>query len=437
MADNTTLPGTGEVYAAKERGGSVKYQRVLISADDSGSIDGFGRWRTANPTTIFDSKLTKIDDAPLLWDESLESGSGITASTPTADLPYVDFTSTLNTAAKFTRQTFRRFNYQPGKSQLALITGVLDLSGGGTGVERRIGIFDDDNGLFFYDNAGTYGVAIRSSVTGSAVDTTVAQASWNIDTMDGGNDAANPSGYTVDFTKTQIFVIDFQWLGIGRIRFGLEMPDGAIYYVHEYASVNTTATVWASTPNFPVRYQMITTGSSPVSTMRCICSTIISEGGTDDIGVIHYESTEGAAVTSSVENTIYAVMGIRLKSTHLGTAVKLINASVQIQTASEYIEWMLIWNPTVASTFTYSDHANSSVQTAKGATANTVTNGHKVAGGFAQSGKDGGLSTTELSNALMLGADIAGVVDELVLCFRPIGGVSAADVEGAITWREL
>jgi len=45
-----------------------------------------------------------------------------------------------------------RFNYQPGKSQEILMTGILDRSGGGTGVQRRVGCFDDDNGLFFEDD---------------------------------------------------------------------------------------------------------------------------------------------------------------------------------------------------------------------------------------------------------------------------------------------
>ena len=122
---------------------------------NTAAFDAFGRLRVASPETLFDSKLLSLDDAPLFWDEQLESGSGITASTPTADKPYIDYASTLNTAGVFTRQTFRRFNYQPGKGQKVQMTGVLRLTGGGTGVERRIGLFDDNNGLFFADNEGT------------------------------------------------------------------------------------------------------------------------------------------------------------------------------------------------------------------------------------------------------------------------------------------
>ena len=57
----------------------------------------------------------------------------------------------------------------------------------GVGITRGIGMFDDDNGLFFRDNAGTLQVVCRTSASGSAVDVSVDQADWNIDTMAGGS----------------------------------------------------------------------------------------------------------------------------------------------------------------------------------------------------------------------------------------------------------
>jgi len=45
------------------------YQRALFQADEGPSVDAFGRWRTSEPTTIFDSKLL-YDAQPLLWDDA-------------------------------------------------------------------------------------------------------------------------------------------------------------------------------------------------------------------------------------------------------------------------------------------------------------------------------------------------------------------------------
>lgn len=407
-----------------------RFDDVNIKHQDSGDVDAFARLRVSNPSTIFDSKQI-FDNQPLFWDEELESGAGIT-SAHSSDTASTVITSTLNTAGVFTRQTFMRFNYQPGKSQQVMMTGILDRSGGGTGVERRIGLFDDDNGLFFEDNAGTIGVTRRTNVTGTPVDNTVAQASWNVDAMDG----TGPSKVTVDWTKFQIFFFDFEWLGAGRVRMCLVI-EGKLIPVHFFFASNVLDKVYMSTPNLPLRYQMITTGSSPVSTIESGCSTVASEGGNQQTGILRYKSTSGTHVDANVENTIYAIIGIRLKSTHLGATISIESISIDEHVGTKKYEWLLIFNPTVAGTFTYGAETNSAIETATGATANTVTGGTVITGGLASTDKFGGLTLSSvIPNALRLGADISNNVDEIVLCVRPIGGDTNLDIEGAITWRE-
>ncbi len=423
-----------EGFAHRENGGE-KLQRVLVGSDDGPSVDAFGRFRVSQPFTIFDSKLLHASNQPLFWDEVLTGTMAI--SGPTLDNPYIDWTSTDATAGTRTRQTFRRFNYQPGKSQLVLMSAVLELASGvKTGCIRQIGLFDSDNGAFFESNAGIINIVTRSKDSGSVVDSSVAQTSWNLDTMDGGNDPNNPSNVILDITKSQIFVIDFQWLSAGRVRFGFEI-DGSIVYVHETEVANTGIIPWSSTPNLPLRYAITTTTDSGVCSMRVICSSVVAEGGSDDIGIVRHKSTAGAAITTAVENTLYAVIGIRLKANFIGTTVKMLRMAMQTQTNSEFIEWAMLFNPTVAGTFAYGDLANSAVQTALGVTANTVTGGDELAGGYLESGKDGGSDRGVMPSALVLGSAIDGTLDTIVLCARPIGGVAAVDVEGSMTWREL
>lgn len=406
-----------------------RVNRSDITIANSPAVDAFGRLRVSAPTTLFDSKLLAGDDAPLFWDEQLESGGGITASTPTAAKPYIDFASTLNTAGVFTRQTFRRFNYQPGKPQLILMTGVLELSGGGTGVECRIGYFDDNNGAFFEADASTIGVTTRSNDSGTPVDTTVTQANWSFDKMDG----TGPSAHVVDWTKAQIFVIDFQWLSVGRVRFFLEI-DGDIHLLHEAESANVSAIPWTSTPNLPLRYQLITTSSSPASKMRCICSAVISEGGADEPGLTHSHATT-AHVNANTADTLYALLGIRLKVAQVGCTVEPVAISVLSETNDDF-EWLLIHNATVAGTFTFSDHANSCVQEATGNTdnpsTNTVTGGTIITRGF---GSQSSSVTLPLHDSLELGVAIDGTtLDTLTLVVRPLG--ANADIQGALTWQE-
>ena len=404
-------------------------RNVDITAQDTMSIDAFGRWRVSEPYTVFDSKQI-FDDQPLFWDDQEVSGSG-TTSTHSPALARTQMLVAANTAGKRVRQTFMRFNYQPGKSQLVLLTSRL--SGIPSGITASVGMFDDDNGIFFSVIDGVMNAVIRSSTSGSAVDTAVAQTSWNKDTMDGNG----PSGVTIDPTKCQITFIDFEWLGVGRVRMGFVI-DGLFIVAHEFLHANSVTEVYMSTPNLPLRYSIENDGTAAETTLDHICSSVMSEGGIQDTGRLLRISTAGAAMTATSDNTIYAVVGIRLKAANLGASIDIVKAAIQIQTPSESGEWTLRLNPTVAGTFTYSDVTNSSIQSAFGATANTVTGGNIVGGGFA-AGVDKSKADLDqqIDNAIRLGSTIAGVPDEMVLCWMPNAGTASHDIEGSITIREL
>jgi len=203
---------------------------VGLTLADSQATDPFGRIRVSNPHTIFDSKQL-YDKNPLFWSESTTNASGNALSShSTTDASvsmYVEAGDTI------IRQTKTHWNYQPAKGQLAFITGVI--TAGGTGVKARIGLFTATDGLFFEMSGTTMGVVRRKA----SADTRIAQADWNLDTMDGNGE----SGVTLDFSKAQIFVIDFEWLGVGRVRMGVVI-DGVVYYVHEFVHANYVTAVY-------------------------------------------------------------------------------------------------------------------------------------------------------------------------------------------------
>ncbi len=405
------------------------HEEVGIGAPHN--LDAFDRLRVSPPETIFDSKQL-FDNAPLLWDDQEVSGTGTTSvhSVDTAS----SVLSVGTGAGKRVRQTFMRFNYQPGKSQLIYMTGTLSLSGGGTGVICAFGAFDDENGIFWTSDEGTVKVVIRSKTTGSVVDTEVDRADWD-DPMDG----TGESGINLDFTKSQLLVIDYEWLSVGTVRIGVFIEDEIIYF-HRFNHANVIEGPYMSTPNLPLRYSIESLGTGVVSSMRHICTTVISEGGIHSLGVLHHASTAGAGVTTDAEDELFAVIGVRLKSTHLGAQIFIVSTGVQIHTASEFGQWVLILNPTVAGTFTYANRANSAIQVALGGgAANSVTGGDHVTGGYLETGggNTGGSSETGTpEDALLLGSAIDGTPDTIVLCYRPINGTSVATVEGDITWRE-
>ena len=417
-------------------------QKTQILASDTPIIDAFGRLRVSNPETLHDSKQifddsdldSDVENQPLFYDNQETSGSGTATEFQINKAQTILSVSDTTTGIRV-RQTKMRFNYQPGKSMMVLMTFAY-CSASQSGITRREGMFDEKNGLFFEDNGTNYGFVRRTYVIGTAVDNRVSQSEWNIDKMDG----TGVSGINLDYTKTQILYIDYEWLGVGRVRMGW-VVNGLIYLAHEFLNTNVLTEVYMSTPNLPLRSEISNDGTGGASTMSQICSTVISEGGQNDLGTIRSASTNGTHVDANTENTWYAVLGIRLKSNYIGETVKILELSLQEQAGSKKLMWGLFFNPTVAGTFTYADESRSAVQIARGATANTVTDGYQIAGGFFESGGlqsgNAGSTSRNTENALLLGSLIDGTVDEIVLCVKPIGGSSNADVEGVITWREL
>jgi len=396
-------------------------QKSQIQAADSFSIDAFGRWRVSEPTTIFDSKQI-FDKQPLVFDDQEVSGSG-TTSVYSQDTASTVIGVAADTAGKRVRQTFMRFNYQPGKSQFILVTGTIN--NGGAGIKAGMGYYDDQNGLFAQCNEGTVQLVKRSYYTGAAVDTEVDQADWNIDPFDG----TGPSGVTLDSTKSQILIIDFEWLGVGRVRMGW-VVDGKIYYAHEFLHSNRTSGVYMSTPNLPIRYEISNDGTGQASELEHICSSVMSEGGQEKTGILrHYSTPELAALTA---DTTYVLAAGRLKSSNYGASIDIQKVSLLAQTADQ-ISWQLVAGGTYAGSLTFADFASSVVQIAPGAKANTFNNdGVVIDGGFFTQDLPANIS---VPNALRLGADIAGTAQVFFFVITPI--TNNATVRGAITWREL
>lgn len=399
--------------------------RVSINEyGDTPAIDAFDRLRVSLPYTLFDSKQLH-DKQPLFWDESI---GGSATSTHNASNACTEMVVTANASDFVIRQTKQRMNYQPGKSQLCLITFY---SPEDTGVTKRIGMFDGtgtnnltpNNGIFLEtDGDISWNIAKNGTTTES-----VTRANWNVDPMDG----TGPSLLTLDLDATQIAVIDFEWLGVGRVRVGFVI-DGLIRYVHYFNHANDPSfdSVYMSSPNLPLRYDIVSDGTGG-GQLDHICGTIMSEGGIEENGVLRTVNTGSTHLDADTIGTTYAMLGLKLKSTYKDITVTPTGISILAAT-NDTCMWSLILNPTVAGTFTYSDLTDSALQSATGVTANTVTGGIEIGSGYCDSKTS---ITLGLETALRMGSNIDGTVDSLVLCITPLS--TGANVYGSLTFREL
>jgi len=419
-----TLPlPIGSATEAKQDSQLTAIQDILNR--NNGTFDAFYRQRFSQPETIFDSKQLS-DKQPLFWDDQLISGSG-GASTYNTNQASTTLSVANLTAGRRVRQTFRRFNYQPGKSQLWIMTGIFGTAA--TGIKRKIGLFDQKNGLFFDQQSTGMGITVRSYTSGSAVDTRVAQSDWNIDKMDG----TGPSGITLDWSKCEIVFGDYEWLGVGTKRWGV-FVGGRPYYVHEINNANNSTLVYMSVPNLPLRYEIENDGTGAAASLTHICSTVISEGGLKETG-FGFGISRGVSPLVTLNNTnIYPLFAMRLNSNYLHATIKLLNFNINCTSTATY-NWYLILNPTVTGTaLSFTQITNSSVDAQVNTTnATTVSGGTVLLTGTSSQTNEAGVNIVNATDFGM-GSTIAGVADIVVLAVQRATGTTET-FYAALNWR--
>lgn len=391
------------------------------------SLDAFYRQRVSNPQTIFDSKQV-ADSQPLFWDDQQTSGAG-TSSTYNTNKASTTIAVGNLTAGTRVRQTFRRFNYQPGKSQLFLETGTWGASA--TGITKRSGLFDGNNGIFFQQDQNGMYIVLRTFTSGVAVDNKIHQnnpiystdgvSTWNQDKLDG----TGASGLTLNMAKSLIWFADFEWLGVGTIRYGF-IINGTPIYVHFYHNSNIIVGVYMSTPNLPLRYEISNNSLGPAANFEHICSTVIAEGGLQDSGY-PFGITRGATpITTANDTNLYVLAAIRLKSTHIGSTVSIIDLSIAC-TSTAAFNYYIIVNPTIAGTaLSFTGVTNSSVEqdvSRTNTTTVTAGTGTIIKSGSAQATNDASL-TAIVPRDFALGSNIAGTSDIVVLAVQRVTGTT-------------
>jgi len=147
------------------------------------------------------------------------------------------------------------------------------------------GYYDDNNGFFWELNGTTLYIVLRSNSTGSVVDTKVAQEDFSFDKLDG----TGSIGFNLDITKGNIYFIDFQWLGAGRVKFGVVESQGSRLNAHiiENANINPVYP-YTRTASLPLRVEQFNTGAAAsTSEMRWACSVVKHTSSIVPSGVQH------------------------------------------------------------------------------------------------------------------------------------------------------
>ena len=398
------------------------------------NTDAFGRLRVSEPYTLFDSQNRYAIDNQ--FDTSTVTGGSTSFLTNEASVAMINTTAS---GAEVVRQTYRCMPYQPGKGLLALMT--FQMNDPKANLRQRCGYFGTQNGVYFEltgASPGTRAFVLRTYIGGSVDNTTrrVEQSSWNGDKLDG----TGPSGLTLDLTHPQILWMDFEWLGVGSVRCGF-IINGQYIVCHTYNTANVYGTsVYMTTATLPVRYEITNTAATASSsTMKQICSSVVSEAGFEQVSIEHLARRTTIFTNIDTAADFYPIVSIRLASTALNAVV--IPKSIQFQpTTLQNYEIALIKNPTLtgASWSAVSSDANVEMDvsaTAISAAGTLVQNGY-----ISNTGGGGQTSTIEPTGYnfdLQLGSSLAGVSDIYTLGVRTISGATKGDGVGSLTFFDL
>lgn len=431
-ADNTDL---NPLYVSA----NISNSTITTTVAD-GQQDAFGRLRVSEAFTLGDYKHTYGIDPN--FRDTLINGGTVTHNSNQAA---ARLATSNNSASRAIHQTKMYHNYMPGKSQLIKTT--INFYAHTTNVTKRTGYFDDLNGIYFeQDGSGVLSFVIRTNTSGTASDARkVTQQFWNKDKCDG----TGASGFNLDITKTQIVFMDFQWLGVGRVRCGF-VHNGLMIIAHEFYNSNVLPVVYMSNPNLPIRCEILNTGATAGGFFDQICSTVVSEGGYMESGIDFSVDSGQTGQAITVANGMYPVVAIRLKNTFRGYPNRVVVRAGNINAYAENYPcyWAVykleaLANITLSSPTWTSADGDSAVEYSLNATA--FTGGDRIDGGIVGTTSPGGSAkgtgtapVNQPSNAKknFIAQNFDSTDSEIyVVCGKAIGGTTSLWID--FQWREI
>jgi hypothetical protein len=235
--------------------------------------------------------------------------------------------------------------------------------------------------------------------------------------------------------------MDLEWLGVGSVRMGFVI-NGQFILCHTFNHANIIASTYITTASLPLRYEIFNTaGTTGTSTLKQVCSTVISEGGYELRGKQQSIGTPiTAPMTFAVAGTYYPVVGIRLKTTRLdaiviATAISLIG----LGNGKNYAWRVVNGNVAISGGSWVFAPGDSSVE--YNITGSSASGGRVLASGYVNSSNQGSPSINILKEALFANQlernGLTGVPYELVIemAIDATGGTLGA--YASIDWEEI
>jgi len=380
--------------------------------------DAFQWQRTSQKNKRFDFDFN-LGKNPFLWDEV---GNGTATFDANSRDVVLAIGGTASTDSEAMIQHYYNI-YTPLYSQAIGITGTIN------------------NGA----KSGTCRAFLRSTVTGTTTEEYVAV----------------PVGMA-DFSKSAIFVMDFQSLRVGRIRFGLDQS-GIFMPVGQITNDNERATGYWQTANLPIQWRIYNTATNTITemcygddkngigfqfvsaldatqTIRAICAGVASEGGGNLLDLEGFQFiappvTAPIVAAKTVSTALIPLLSIRVAATlySLENRGLVIPTGLTIQTSNP-IEYAVIYRPVLTGASWVAVGTDSGVE--YDITAGSFTGGYQIDADFISSGQNQVALVRNILGKEIMSLGSAGVPDILTIAAIRTSTTDAS-VRSKLKWKEI
>ena len=121
-------------------------------------------------------------------------------------------------------------------------------------------------------------------------------------------DPCNGTGaslFNVDLTKMQMFYMDYSWYGAGAIRFGFKNNRGEVIYCHRVPNNNLNQVAFLRSGNQPARYETNTT--PPITQLAATLSSAATTGASISVANVSGFPSSGTVVITQSAATAAAI----------------------------------------------------------------------------------------------------------------------------------
>lgn len=96
-------------------------------------------------------------------------------------------------------------------------------------------------------------------------------------------DGTGPTGYNLNIHRIQMAYLDYSWYGAGKVRFGFKDSEGQVRYIHEFIHNNVMTEAYLRSGNLPGRYEVASIGvPTYVPALMHWGTSVIMDGRFDD-----------------------------------------------------------------------------------------------------------------------------------------------------------